>query len=736
MTSFGQQQRFGRLLLDHRRAAGLTQAELARRSGTSVRAIGDLERERSLAPQRATVDALATALGLPPDATAALHRAAAAPDGLPAPPTDFTGRGPELARLRALAWAAVSGSAGTVTIAAVSGQPGLGKTCLALRAARDSAGRFPDGVFHLDLLGAHGAGLPVPDALSRLLRACGVAESQVPADADARGALYRSLTHDRRMLLILDNAADEAQIRPLLPGSAHSMVLVTSRRLLPGLETSARILLDVLPPENAVRLLGRTAGPGRIAAEATAAADLARLCGGLPLALRIAGNRLRRSTGPGAVGELAGLMRYEEHRLDLLGAGDQQVRAVLALAYRRLDPAARRLFRLLALVPGTEFGAPAAAALAGAETAGDLLEELVDASMLEPAGTAFRYRFHDLIRLFATEALHDDEPAAARDAAESRMIHDLIGRATAAGLRFHPDGDGSGPSWETATAWLDADFALWSEAARRAAARGMHRPVLDLAEAMHWFSDYRRYDPGWWAELFGLGLAAARALGSRPEEVAQLNYLSWACGYYAGRPADAVRYATEALALAGTLGNRTEAAWARVYLAAAHLRGGDPERARPAYLAAAAAMAEVGDAIGEDQASRHHGVTLRLTGDPAGAAKTHRSVLARFRDRARHPDEFQRATGMNATLTELGHDLAALGRWAEAAGAYRAALTWLPALGDPWHEAQILAGLGAALDELGDPEAPGVLRRAADRFAEANDPRGRAEVLDRLRPAR
>ena len=657
---------------------------------------------------------------------------------VPSPPSDFTGRTPELVRLRALARAAANGSGGTVTIATASGQPGLGKTSLALRVIRDCADRFPDGSFHLDLQGADERPLPPEEGLTRLLRALGVPEARIPLDVDERGGLYRSLVHDRRMVILLDNAADERQVRPLLPGGPHCLVLVTSRRALPRLETTERILLQVMPPVDSVRLLRRIAGRRRTAAELQATAELAELCGHLPLALRIAGNRL--SAGPGAVGRLVTLLRQEEHRLDALGYGDQHIRVAFSLSYRQMPPEARRMFRLLALAPGPDFGPELAAVLTGADlgTAEAVLDELADAGMLEPAPTTFRYRFHDLIRLFAAEALREDEPSERQTAAESCMVDHFLRRATDAGLLFHPGKAGSGERVR-AQNWLGAEFPAWAEAVRIAAGRGLHRQVVDLAEAMHWFSDYRRFHPGWWAELFSLGLDAARALDSRPEEVVQLNYLSWALGFYAGRYAEAAARADEALALARTLGDRKEEAWALLYRAAAQLRGGDPAAAAPNYHEASAVMARLGDTTGEDQSLRQYGVALRLTGDPAGAIAVHRTVLARFQDPARHPDEDMRAVGTSATLTELGHDSVSLNRWREAADSYRSALPLIRSAGVRWQEAGVLRALGTALCELHDPEAADCLSRAADMFAELGDSRQRAEVvalLERLSSAR
>lgn len=452
---------FGSLLRRARGAAGLTQRELAAASGVSVRSVSELERGRNRGPHRATVEALADALGVPRPLREELHRAAAAgraarrrgtasapPAPAPAPesarpafparPSHFTGRERELAGLRPPAAAAAEGTNGTAVVATVSGQPGVGKTALALHLAHEYADRFPDGRFHLGLGGTGARPMRSGEALTRLLRAMGAPADRIPCDDEERGALYRSLAHGRRMLLLLDDAAGEGQVRPLLPGGPRCLVLVTSRRTLAGLESAARIHLGVLSTAEAVRLLDRTAGGGTIAAEPGAAGELVRLCGHLPLALGIAGSRLADAagrSGPAPVQRLVGLLHHEEHRLDRLSHGDRHVRTAFEPSYRQLTPRAREVFRLLALVPGPDIDAGLAASLTALTPlgAGAVLDELVDAGLLEPAPTAFRYRFHELVRIFAAEALRTEDSPAGRAAAESRMAEELLRRAAAAG---------------------------------------------------------------------------------------------------------------------------------------------------------------------------------------------------------------------------------------------------------------------------------------------------------------
>ncbi|MEE1940300.1 helix-turn-helix domain-containing protein [Streptomyces sp. TRM 70361] len=549
----------GPLLRGARTAAGLTQRELAVSSGVSTRSVSELESGRNRGPQRSTVEALADALGASPRLRAELHRAATAGRGgrgrsgpppaspapgtvspaFPAPPADFTGRGPELAALRPLAAAAAGGTGTTAGIALVTGQPGLGKTALALRLAQECADHFPDGRFHLSLGGSGTRPLRSGAALARLLRALGVPAARIPSDTEERGDLYRSVTHGRGMLLLLDDAADEEQVRPLLPGGPRCLVLVTGRRALAGLESSVRLRPGVLSTAEAVRLLDRVAGGGTVAAEPGAAEELARLCGRLPPALRAAGNRLAvlaSRAGPAApVRQLVGLLRPEGPRLGRLGYGGRLLRASFASSYRQLTPGTRRLFRLLALVPGPDFGPELAASLATLPppAAGAALEELADAGLLEPAAAAFRYRFPELLRLFAAGELRAADGPAVRAAAESRMADALLHRAAAA-LRAAGGTAGAGAGTTDfpggraeALGWLDAELPNWTAAVRRAAGLDARCGAADVAEAMHRVFASLGHDP-WRREIPAPGARTDRA-GQRTRPDRSSSATSAAC---------------------------------------------------------------------------------------------------------------------------------------------------------------------------------------------------------------
>jgi DNA-binding SARP family transcriptional activator/tetratricopeptide (TPR) repeat protein len=325
---------------------------------------------------------------------------------LPPDIADFTGRGAYLTTLTARL--APTPGTGAPKVAVISGMGGVGKTALAVHVAHRLAAAYPDGQLYVNLHGA-GAGPVAPaDVLAWFLRAHGIDPRAVPADLAERSAMLRTHLAHRRVLVVLDNAASEQQIRPLLPGSGSCAVLVTSRARLAGIEGASHVELDVFPPEQAVALLASITGADRVEAQAGDAAEIARLCGGLPLAVRVAGARLAsRLTWP--LARLARSLADERQRLDVLAAGDLEVRASLTLSYHGLDDAARDLLHRVALVDAPDFPLWFAAVLVGLplDRAAHQVDALVDAQLLTEAGTdplgQTRYRLHDLVRLYAWE---------------------------------------------------------------------------------------------------------------------------------------------------------------------------------------------------------------------------------------------------------------------------------------------------------------------------------------------
>lgn len=420
---------FGCLLRTARQARGLTQEDLADATGISVRAIRNLERGRVRTPQRHTAHGLADTLGLSGEdrdrflAASRPGRDAAAgdtgpgrtgvPAELPAAITDLTGRDLEMATVRGHALDTAAGERGAAAVVSVHGPPGIGKSSLAVSAGTELRELFPDGQLFVNLRGTGTEPLDPGEAAARFLRSLGVADARLPASVTERSALFRTLTDRLGLLVVLDNAADEAQVRPLLPAGRRCLVLVTSRRPLTGLECADRIALDLLPVDAGRRLLGAIVG-SRTRVEPVETRELVDLCGGLPLALRIAGNRL--ATRPHwPVRHLVDQLRDQRQRLTALTAGDLGVRAAFDVSYRQLEPDVAQIFRSASLIPGTDFGADLVAAVSGRDpaTVPQAVETLVDAGLLTPAPTGGRYRFHDLVRLYARERLAQESPPGA-----------------------------------------------------------------------------------------------------------------------------------------------------------------------------------------------------------------------------------------------------------------------------------------------------------------------------------
>ncbi|MEV0401916.1 tetratricopeptide repeat protein [Actinoallomurus sp. NPDC050550] len=343
------------------------------------------------------------------------------PDQLPLDVPAFTGRERELSRLAELA-----ATGGSVVVTAIDGTAGVGKTALAVHAAHRCHADFPDGRLYVDLGGhSEGAGPADPaDVLDGFLRDLGFASEKISSRSADRTKLFRSALAKRRMIVLLDNAASEEQVRPLLPGSGSSLVIITSRNSLAGLEIGAdtRITLDVLDEDQAVEMLAVIAGRDRTAKEPAAASEIVRLCDLLPLALSIAGRVL--ATHPAwPLERLAERLRDERHRLDELEVGDRAVRAAFAISYAKGAEAPTRMFRLLGLHPGPDVTASAAAALTDVDerSAARTLDALARAHLLREE-TPGRFRMHDLLRLFAREQAEQDESAESRDAATRRLF--------------------------------------------------------------------------------------------------------------------------------------------------------------------------------------------------------------------------------------------------------------------------------------------------------------------------
>lgn len=466
----------------------------------------------------------------------------AVPSQLPPDIADFTDRAKQVAEIHDLLSCDRDGGGlpPAVVVVAVAGKAGVGKTALAVHVAHRLRECFPDGQLYVNLRGAEHRPADPGDVLAGFLRALGLEAGAIPADAEERSTTYRTRLAGQRILVVLDNAAREGQVRPLLPGNPGCGVLVTSRVRLAGLEGARLVDLDVLGPEQAVQLLSQVAGPDRVGAEPDAAEELVRRCGRLPLAVRISGAKLRARPHR-TLSWLCRRLDDERRRLDELTAGDLEVRAGLALGYEELDEARRMLFRRLGLLRSPDFAAWTAAALIDApmEETEKLLDALAGAQLLEVAGrdpgAGLRYRFHDLLRLFARERAEAEEPMVDRTSALERAFGAWLAIAEEAharlaggsptphgpALRRRPD--------EGAVEELVADPLGWFESERVALAAvveqahdcGLPAVAWDLAVSLAAFFRLRGYFDDW-RRTSGVALAAARAAGDRPGQAAVL----------------------------------------------------------------------------------------------------------------------------------------------------------------------------------------------------------------------
>ncbi|KII00075.1 hypothetical protein LP52_03865 [Streptomonospora alba] len=457
-----------------------------------------------------------------------------APAQLPPDIADFTGRHEQVAQLRARIGAQAEPGVAPrpVAISAVSGMGGIGKTALALRAAHACAADFSDGQLYADLRGAQAAPADPAQVLAGFLHAVGVEGAALPEPLEERSALFRSMLAGRRMLVVLDDAGAERQVRPLLPGAPGCAVLITGRVRLTGLEGADIVDLDVFDPGQAVELLARIAGRDRVAAEPEAAAEIARLCGHAPLAVRVAGARLKaRPRWP--LSHLVRMLGDERRRLDELAVGDLGVRASFALSYAGLAEPARRIFRLLGTLETGDAAAWTAGALAGVGSAQAeaAVEDLVDAQLLAVAGAdgtgRLRYRMHDLVRLYARERCEEEDGPQERAAALQRALGAWLWLAEQA-TEYIPGPcyatmHGPAPRWPLSAteatqllsepmAWFEAEAAAMVAAVEQACRLGRHEAAWDLAGCLEKYFDVRgRFAD--WRRTHETAIAACQAAG-------------------------------------------------------------------------------------------------------------------------------------------------------------------------------------------------------------------------------
>jgi DNA-binding SARP family transcriptional activator len=654
------------------------------------------------------------------------------PAQLPADIADFTGRAAEVAEVcRLLRGEGEPGNPGAVPVVCVVGSGGLGKTTLAVHAAHRLAAEFPDGQLHASLLGATQPASPA-DVLARFLRDLGTRPGQIPAGEEERAAQYRSRLAGRRVLVVLDDARDAAQVRPLLPGSASCAVLITSRGRLPELVGTRVIDLDVLPGDDARTLFARVAGEERASAEPAATQEVLAACAGLPLAIRIAGARLA-ARGGWNIHYLAGRLADERRRLDELRAGNLAVRASFEVSFASLagsagpgevDPA--RAFRLLGIWTGPSVPLPAAAALLGADEAATAaaLEVLVDAHLLdEPA--AGQFRFHDLLRVYAADRARAQESDRDRRDAIIRVLTWYLHTAEAAAAVISPQHarvplgalpEGVVPlefgSLEDALAWCESQRPGLVAAVRLAGASGLDELAWKLAASQMSFF-YRRSHWADWVTTHETGLAAARRLADRPAEAWMLNNLGMAYGVQ--RREEAVGCFGQALAICREVGDRQGEGRAANNVAKACLDLGRFPQALEAAQRALVIQRQAGSRYLEGIALNILGCASREMGRYEPAVGYLQQALAIFRELG---DPLVEAD----SLSDLGEVYLDTGRLEEALACLRDSAGMWRAIGNRHGEAATLVRLGTALRLAGEPGQAGeALARALALFGELGD---------------
>jgi DNA-binding SARP family transcriptional activator len=643
------------------------------------------------------------------------------PAQLPADTMDFTGREAHAAHLWALLVGRSEGSPDAVRAAVVNGAAGLGKTALAVHVAHQVLSWFPDGQLYVDLLGPSQHPANPAEVLARFLRDLGVESSKIPAREDERAALYRTVLADRRVLIVLDNARDAAQVRQLLPGSSSCAVLVTTRNRTPDLTIARFVELDVLEDTEALALFTTIVGEERAAAEPDATAEVLIACAGLPLAIRICAARLA-ARSRWQIATLAGRLRGEHRRLDELTTGDLAVRASVQVSYDSIrtsrhgtDPA--RAFRLLGLWQGASISLSAAAALIGEpdHAAAEMLESLVDTGLLESPAADW-YCFHDLLRVYAMERAQAEEPQAVRDEAVSRLLWWYLDTAQAAAdtvspHRYQIPGEPKAPSHppltfaapDDALAWYDDERGNIVAAARQAADDGLLEVATRLPPTL--FPMFNRRSN--WADCVTahrVAAASAAKSGDRLGQAWALNNLGYAL--VSIRDLEAFEHLEQSLALRHALGDTRGEAQTAIALGEGHLRMHGPGDVAVRHLRRAADLLRPAGASALLAAAVNNlGETHYMLGDLGAAAECY----------AESSDLYRKTGGdsIGHPLHNLGRVYLDLQRIDDAAARFKEAVRAHRSSGDLSGEAFALKYLGQAHSASGDIAGARVARTSA-----------------------
>ena len=792
---------FGWQLRELRTGRRLTIEDLADASDVGVVTISELELGKTRTPQRSTVQRLANALNLTPeeragfekasrldaavggrkraapgtqamdDTTAAARTAATAGQGaatrtLPYAIRSFLGREGELCEL-----AAAATDDDRAGIYVLEGMPGVGKTALALHAAHQIAGSFPDGQLFIDLHGYTRGLRPLrsEEALRSLLHCLGMPNEVIPPKLDERAGVYRSLLAGTRTLIVLDNAASAGQVRPLLPGAVGCPVIITSRKSLRGLDDAVVLGLGTLPENDAIALFGSVAGPGRVRADDPDLGEIIRLCDRLPLAIRIIAAWSRRRAALGLADVLEEL-RDEHRRLAHLQDEDRGVRAAFELSYGRLFPAEQRMFRRLGLIPGPDFDVCAAESLVPGEDARRLVDSLFDHNLIMQRVPG-RYRFHDLVRVYARSL------AAGESVAVSGQLLDFyLFSVQASDLRFDRRSPAAGHAavisappatprlitTEQARAWVSSELANLDASVHYARRLGRPDYVVALSAALAQY--FRAYGP--WPQALAMhqvayiaareardpaGQAAAlvhmgvgqrqlgelgraattltraascyRELGERGGLAAALVELG-VVERLTGAASDGEKDLSEALKLYQALGDRHGEAGVRAELGALQRQMGKFEAAKESLQQALSLFRGLDVRYGEAITLAYLGGVQWTTGALDTAEECLTGALAIYRERGE-------PIGQANSLLFLGGVYRDAGLLEEATNVLAEAQTIYREVGYRRGRAGALAFLGSVCTLTGEYEqADRSLRQALELFHDVDDPGGEAETLN------
>ncbi|WP_369147005.1 tetratricopeptide repeat protein [Streptomyces sp. R44] len=643
-----------------------------------------------------------------PDLRPPIGAAPVRPQGvnfLPYDVPDFTGREGELDGLIRL-WSGDNG--GVVTISAIDGMAGVGKTTLAVHAAHRLADHFPDGQLFIDLQ-AHTAGqapLDAGAALEVLLGQLGVPTPHIPASVADRAALWRSELSGRRVLAVLDNALGADQVRPLLPGASRALILITSRRRLIDLDGAHALSLDVLPAADAVELFTAIVGE-RAATEPLAVLDVLQLCGFLPLAVRIAAARLHHRPR-WTVAHLADRLRDQRRRLSELATSERGVAAAFTLSYQQLTADQQRMFRLLGLQPGRDISPEAASALTGMplDQAETILEDLLDAHVLTQHQLG-RYTFHDLLREHALGTAAAQEPPDAQREALGRLFHHYLHTASAAIDHLYPEGRNRRPripapdvpAWAPqdeaeAITWLDGERANLMASGQYAAEHDWLPHTSQLASTLHRYLLGHAHQADALA-LHDLALRAGRRSGDRAAEARTLIDLGEVHFWWHGAYEQAAEHYRHALDLARETGDQVAEARALTGLGVVSTRRRDYDQAHDHCAQSLVLFRELGDHGGEARTLADLGIVHERRGRYEGAHEHQRQALDLYRETGSR-------IGETVVLNDIGLLYQRQGRYDEARRHHREALELSRRFDFPGDEAESLNALAEAARSMGD----------------------------------